>query len=100
MESWEEYEVFSGPEQLTTGLNEVVADDYKTLLKLLELERIDVALGARLTLLDKLRESNIEGITIQEPPLIEIRLYHYLHKKARRPCPRNYKSLTEYATKQ
>ena len=80
-------------EQLTTGLNEVVADDYKTLLKLLELERIDVALGARLTLLDKLRESNIEGITIQEPPLIEIRLYHYLHKKRADLVPEITKAL-------
>ena len=68
-------------EKLTREMNTVVADDYKALLNMMFYGRMDIVLGARASLLSKSKELNLKGVKILEPPINEVSVYHYLHKK-------------------
>lgn len=67
-------------ETKTKGMKtELVAED-KLALKKLIAGRNDVAVMPRITALSILKEESIKGLTILEPPLESIFLFHYLHK--------------------
>ncbi len=68
-------------EKLTKEMSTVVADDYETLLNMMMYGRMDIILGARMSLMSKSKELKLSGIKILEPPINKVSLYHYLHKK-------------------
>lgn len=56
-------------------------------LKMLQLERVDIALMPRVNALSALKSANITDIEIAGGPLITLNLYHYLHKKNAKIIP-------------
>jgi len=51
------------------------------IFRILDAGRADVAISTRLEGLLTIKKLNLSGITVLEPLLEEIPLYHYLHKK-------------------
>jgi polar amino acid transport system substrate-binding protein len=55
--------------------------------KKLETGRNDVVISPRITGLVLLSQLGIQGVTLLEPPLLSIQLFHYLHEKNRALVP-------------
>jgi polar amino acid transport system substrate-binding protein len=53
----------------------------KQAFKLLNVGRVDIALDARYAGLKTIKDLGLTGITTLEPPLVQIKLFHYLHIK-------------------
>ena len=68
-------------EEATSVMERVLSYDYESLFHLLNEGRIDVVVVARLTGMLELKKGNYKGITIIKPPLVELPLFHYVHKR-------------------
>lgn len=82
-------------EQGTKGMSvESVSDNEQLFLKL-DAGRTDVVVASRLEGLEQLTQLQLKGITVLEPPLVTVNLYHYLHKKHAALIPAITKTLQE-----
>ncbi|MET0049132.1 MAG: transporter substrate-binding domain-containing protein [Sedimenticola sp.] len=80
-------------EEGTKGMRRQLVDDYRTLFTLLDLGRVEVVVTPHLVGLIEMKKSNIKDVKTLEPPLIETKLYHYLHKKHESLVPKITASL-------
>ena len=94
-------------EKGTKGMKVSAVPQYPALLKMLELGRVDVVVGARATFLaelQKMREEGgadmVAGLTILEPPIDHIKTYHYLHIKHKALLPEITKALSDVVNEQ
>ncbi|MET0084428.1 MAG: transporter substrate-binding domain-containing protein [Sedimenticola sp.] len=79
----------------TKGMQRQLVDDYHQLFTLLDLGRVEVVVAPHLVGLIEMKKSNIKDVKTLEPPLIETKLYHYLHKKHESLVPKITASLRE-----
>ena len=75
-------------EKGTKGLNVDEVATYKQAFKMLSIGRIDVCVASRLSGLLVLKELNLTGIKMIEPPLEKTYLFHYLHNKNKYLVPK------------
>lgn len=94
-------------EKGTKGMKVSAVAQYPALLKMLELGRIDVVVGSRSTLQAELQKMRDEGdaematnLSILEPPIDNIKTYHYLHIKHKALLPEITKALNEVVSEQ
>ncbi len=59
----------------------VKADDSKQLLTLLDKDRADVVVTVMIEGLSAVKEADLQGVKVVEPPLETVPIYPYLHKK-------------------
>lgn len=72
----------------TEGLPRVYkASHYESVFKMLDLERADVAVAPYIVGVGLMRKLDLLHITPLQPPLIEIPMYHFLHKKNKALVP-------------
>jgi polar amino acid transport system substrate-binding protein len=67
--------------QLTKGMSVHSGSTLEQLLLMLEMDRLDVIITERNMGLHVIKQLQLEGITIIEPPLITFNSYHYVHKQ-------------------
>ena len=82
-------------ENNTKGMD---VDSFRTAeneFKALDHGRIDIILEDRFLGLSTLKQLNIEGVRILEPPIIRVTLYHYIHKKHQHLVPKLEKALRQ-----
>jgi len=72
---------FKRLENKTKGMNTQTATRVEQLFKMLNLGRVDVVPQVRMDGLNALKQLNIKGVKMLEPPLFKGLVYHYLHKK-------------------
>ncbi len=78
----------------TNGFNRQVVNSPVSLFKLLFAERVDVAVFMHLDGLAILKKANLhDSIKFLSPPLMKLKLYHYLHKKNKYLVPKLEKIL-------
>lgn len=65
----------------TKGMDVSVADDMEMLIKMLDGNRIDVAIISLHTGLDVIKQLGFQNISVLKPMIDEYPLYHYLHRK-------------------
>lgn len=70
-----------GPEKATEGMKRTIVTSKDQLFKMLEADRVDVVLAIREDGLRVLKQLGFTDITILEPSLQQVPVYHYLHKK-------------------
>ena len=63
------------------GLKTEPVSTYKQAFLKLDNGRTDVVLGSRTAGLETIRENQLQEITVLEPPLMSMKIFHYLHKK-------------------
>jgi polar amino acid transport system substrate-binding protein len=66
-------------EKVTTGLNTQPVTHLSQAFKKLNLNRTDIVLASRIDGLQTIKQLNLKGIILLEPPLVSEPLYHYLH---------------------
>jgi len=74
-------------EKGTEGMTVQSVPTNRQLFLMLNLGRIDVAVTARTAGLFELKQLQLQGIHVLEPPLIKMKLYHYVHWKHRSVIP-------------
>lgn len=62
--------------------------DYRKAVQLLKLNRIDIILGGKSTLEGIIARHRLVGYEVIEPPLVEEKLYHFVHKKHEKLIPK------------
>ncbi len=72
----------------TTGMRTRRVTRFIQLVKMLNSGRIDVFVESRLNGLRAFQQANIKSFKILEPPLTDLPLFHYLHKKHQNLVPR------------
>ncbi len=72
----------------TKGMRTNAVTRFFQLVKMLNLGRIDVFVDSRLNGLLAFQQANIKNFMILEPPLVELPLFHYVHKKHKAIVPR------------
>ena len=80
-------------EKGTTGMEVSVFNTTEKILKLVSMGRYDVAILTRIDGLGYVKKLNITNLTILEPPVAKVDLYHYLHKKHENLLPKINSSL-------
>lgn len=65
----------------TIGMDRIMVSEHSQLFKMLDLERVDVAVTGTLTGQITLKKIGIKNIKVLHPPISRFPLYHYLHKK-------------------
>ncbi len=75
------------------GMKYLALTEFEQILRMLDKERIEVAILPRLDGLQIIKKFNLKTIEILEPPLVRINLYHYLHKKHKHLVPKITASL-------
>ena len=83
IKGWKIYE-----EQLAGAPHVISVDDAAQLFRLLELDRIEVALYARWLGDALVRQQDINGVHVLEPPLATREMFIYLHKRHAALVPR------------
>ena len=68
-------------EKNTKGMNVKLLTKLDQCFYMLDKDRVDLVIYDRLFGLEHISKKGLKGITIVEPPLHKIKLYHYLHKK-------------------
>ncbi|MEH6347641.1 MAG: transporter substrate-binding domain-containing protein [Bermanella sp.] len=79
---------FKRLENKTQGMNIQTATRVEQLFKMLDLGRVDVVPQVRMDGLNVLKQLNIKGVKVLEPPLFKGSVYHYLHKRHEALLPR------------
>jgi polar amino acid transport system substrate-binding protein len=79
----------------TNGMNRVSYPDSEELFHRLDTGRVDVVVDDRISGLAMLAHMDIKGITILEPPVTALPVYHYLHKKNKSLIPKITESLRQ-----
>lgn len=67
-------------EDNSRGMRKVVAGSLLQLFQMLELGRVDVVIGSRMSALNIVQEYNFEGVEMLDNAVIKLPVYHYLHK--------------------
>ena len=70
-----------GPEKGTEGMNRTIVTAKEQMFQMLEAGQVDVVLAIREDGLRVLKQLGFTDITILEPSLQQVPVYHYLHKK-------------------
>jgi len=65
----------------TQGMDVQVLNSWKSILSALRSQRVDVTVVPRTIALNLLKTDQLDNIIINEPPIINLPLFHYLHKK-------------------
>ncbi len=65
----------------TKGMRTMAVIRYEQLVMLLDMGRIDIFVESRLNGLKAFRQAKMKDFLILEPPLVELPLFHYVHKK-------------------
>jgi len=65
----------------TVGMDVQVLNSWKATLYALRSQRVDVTVIPKTVALDLLNKNQLDSIIINEPPIIILPLFHYLHKK-------------------
>lgn len=68
-------------EKGTKGMNVQVVGSFKQAFQLLDKGRIDVIVAPKLALIGNMKKFGTEGMTVLEPAIVKLDLYHHLHKK-------------------
>lgn len=69
-------------ERLTQGMPNVISRPHEDkLMELLRAGRLDIVIGDRPWALSLLRQKNNSCVVINDPPLVVVPLFHYLHRK-------------------
>lgn len=68
-------------EKGTKGMDVEFVNSFSALFQMLNKNRVDVIVSPRTIGLVQIYKQNLKGIIINEPPLIEFKLYHYLNKR-------------------
>ncbi|MFC1523437.1 substrate-binding periplasmic protein [Thermodesulfobacteriota bacterium] len=68
-------------EEKLKGLTYKRVENSDQLFKMMDAERLDVVIIGRARGLRTIQQLNLEKIKVLEPPLSELNLYHYLHKR-------------------
>jgi len=79
----------------TAGMEVSAFNTTEKILKLVSMGRYDVAILTRIDGLGYVKKLNITNLTILEPPLAKVDLYHYLHKKHENLLPKINSSLLQ-----
>ena len=82
-------------ERGTKGMNRIMVDTNEQLFKMLNAKRIDLAIAAHINGAKTISQLKLQSINILQPPVIEHKLYHYLHKKHAALVPKIDSVLTE-----
>ncbi|MFD2205572.1 substrate-binding periplasmic protein [Kiloniella antarctica] len=85
-------------ENNTTDMDTYLARDYASLFRMLNKDRIDVAISPRLNGLYQIKKNDIDNVTPLSPAIAKFDLYHYLHKKHAALIPKLSAVFTEMAT--
>ncbi|MEH6631279.1 MAG: transporter substrate-binding domain-containing protein [Halopseudomonas aestusnigri] len=85
-------------ENNTKGMDTYVARDYASLFRMLNKDRIDVAISPRLNGLYQIKRFGIHDVTPLSPAIARFELFHYLHKKHAALVPKLSAVFTEMAT--
>ncbi len=80
-------------ERNTRGMDVDYSPGVKNLFSMLERDRVDMIIIPYLSGLKYIKDQSLVGFTRLTPPLIEIKLYHYLNKKHLEILPRITKAL-------
>ncbi len=83
----------------TKGMKRNILSNLIQLGKMLKIGRIDLFVESRLNGLKLLQQAKVYNYKILEPPLIQLPLYHYLHKKHKKLVPKIRTSLKTMQTK-
>lgn len=65
----------------TQGMDVETINDYRTLFLMLDKGRFDMVVSTRLTGGIQIKKLQLKEVSVLDPPLVTINLYHYLHKK-------------------
>jgi len=65
----------------TKGMDVQVLNSWKAILAALRTQRVDVTVVPKTIALNLLKTDQLDNIIINEPPIISLPLFHYLHKK-------------------
>ncbi len=68
-------------EDATQGMNRTVATTKESMFRMLDADRADLAVDARVQGVRELKKLGLTGIKVLEPALETVPVYHYLHKK-------------------
>jgi len=79
----------------TAGMEVSAFNTTEKILELVSMGRYDVAVLTRIDGLGYAKKLNITNLTILEPPIAKVDLYHYLHKKHENLLPKINSSLLE-----
>mgnify|MGYP000636146804 CR=1 FL=1 len=79
----------------TAGMEVSAFNTTEKILELVSMGRYDVAVLTRIDGLGYAKKLNITNLTILEPPVAKVDLYHYLHKKHENLLPKINSSLLE-----
>lgn len=80
-------------EDLTRGLNPIITDSEKQLIKLLHSKRVDIIISNPYIIDFYLKKMKAEKIQILKPILVNKSLYHFLHSSNHKLLPKITKSL-------
>ena len=81
-------------EAATEKMNRHLSNSLDSMFKMLDADRFDIIVTSKLSGLITLRQINMtDRINILEPPVIQIPLYHFLHKKNQKLVPQLEKAL-------
>ena len=74
-------------ENNTKEMRTVVADNYEQLFAILDKGRVDVVVAPLINGLSTIDQFKLKGISILSPRVIQMNLYHYLHRKRKNLVP-------------
>lgn len=86
-------------EYKTKDMNRIFSSNNKTMFLNLKKGYIDVCIVPRLSGLKEIKDNNFKNIYLNEPPLFERELFHYLHKKNKSLVAKIYSVLREMKRK-
>ena len=75
-------------ENNTKEMRTVVANNYEQLFGILDKGRVDVVVAPLINGLSTIDQFKLKGISILAPRIIQMNLYHYLHRKRKNLVPR------------
>lgn len=68
-------------EQGTKGMNIQFASSFKSLFKMLDKDRVDLIVAPKSIGLYQIAKHRLQGIVVNQPRLVRLNLYHFLHRR-------------------
>lgn len=68
-------------QQLTAGLEVIELNNHQSLFDMLQGDRIDVAVASEVISIEHLKKHQIEGVILNEPPLLVVPMFLYLNEE-------------------
>ncbi|PCJ31395.1 MAG: hypothetical protein COA99_17245 [Moraxellaceae bacterium] len=78
---------------ITKGMNRHFVPSHELLVRMLEKERVELIVTSKFNGLRAFKQANITDFKMLQPPLLEMSIYHYLHKKHKNLVPKIYGAL-------